>query len=142
MTDQIDKIRAEIARKAKIAKEQAETGRQTIMTMMHQLNIPIIKVHFAGAGDSGSIDEIVILDSLDMSYWDGKPVKETSQELYEHIDVYCDNYLAGCDVDWYNNDGGQGTITFDCSTVPHRFEAIVEYNVMHSEVGHHTDEVM
>jgi hypothetical protein len=137
-----EEIRNHLERKRQITQEQKENGRQTILEMMLKHNIGIIKVGFSGSGDSGCVDDISVVNESSQDAWNGKPLKDINRELYEHVDTYVDNYLNTCGVDWYNNEGGQGVILFDTSVVPHIFEATVEYNFMHSEVGHYTEEVL
>ena len=139
-----EQIRVSMEAEQERKKKLAESSRLVIMNAMHKAGVKAILVSFSGSGDDGSIGDIVKIDELSQNIWEGEALDKNEEEenLKELVEDYCYAYLEGTGVDWYNNDGGQGTFLFDCITVPHVFECTVEYNIMHTEVGHYTEEVM
>jgi hypothetical protein len=68
-----------------------------------------IEVEYAGSGDSGSIDGINYYKGEDsFSYSD----LDISHDMDDKLQNLCYPMLDNIE-DWYNNDGGYGTITID-----------------------------
>ena len=122
--------------------QKAEEARPKILEMMLQKNVQIIKVYFEGSGDDGCIQNIAVVDSPEDNIWNGNPIRDEYPELYKMIEDYSYTYLNSTGVDWVNDDGGQGHIIFDVKNIPPIFECVVQYNVMSTEIGHETKEVM
>ncbi|MCI4680801.1 hypothetical protein K9U39_19775 [Rhodoblastus acidophilus] len=57
---------------------------------------------FSGCGDSGQLNDIGTNPEL--------PLDPT---LYSDLSNFGDDYLEATDVNWYDGDGGGGTLTFD-----------------------------
>lgn len=106
--------------------------------MIKNNHISHINVRFTGGGDSGDIDEILIFDKQkkildpkklgklemkkDKSIFDPKleiwKVKQTYSlvTVDEIFDGLVNEILNTVDCDWYNNEGGGGSISIDFNT--------------------------
>lgn len=112
-------IFAQMEREQEEAAEKASTERSKLAIEMQAAGVNHVKISFAGGGDSGSIDEV------DITMADGftKP-----QDLEERLRDFAYGWLEGTGIDWYNNDGGQGEMEFDLTSVPPAFSANVDVN--------------
>lgn len=117
------------------AEGKALTARQQIAVKALELGIEKITIRFAGSGDSGSIEEIDMVK-------DGQTTMLDPEDFSKEVEDFAYDYLAGTGVDWYNNDGGQGTIEFDFTAVPMIFMADVEINISQVETAHYTEELL
>jgi hypothetical protein len=123
------KILMEFQSKREDKKLRINKAKTALLEMYLMLGYSMVEIRFAGSCDSGSVDQI---DAMDRT---GNPV-EIPDELYKATEDFAYNYLAATSIDWYNDDGGQGEITFDMSTVPAKFWATVEVNHITSTVEH------
>lgn len=78
------------------------------MNYLDDLGIEKIIVNYSGSGDSGQIDEILFEDI------EGNDNTEVNDDIREQIESLSYRLLDGVE-DWYNNEGGFGTIVI---TVP------------------------
>lgn len=75
-----------------------------------------ILVHYAGFGDSGAIDRVSLskieFDSDDFTYWNHESVCRGIEDakLESLIEEFVTDKLLENIEDWYNNEGGQGTV--------------------------------
>jgi predicted class III extradiol MEMO1 family dioxygenase len=75
-----------------------------------------ILVHYEGSGDSGAIDSVALskeeFDSDDFSYYSQEYVCESIKDssLQSLIEEFVTDKLLENIEDWYNNEGGQGTV--------------------------------
>jgi len=101
------------AKEAKIrAEASAKASLKSILLEFKRLEIVSCKVPFDGCGDSGAVEENCIL----MLGSEGRNVAaETPQELRDAVVTFAYDYLESSEVDWYNNDGGYGTLEIDTS---------------------------
>jgi hypothetical protein len=94
------------------------------------LGVTGIKVHYAGSGDSGAIENVVytaeklsnITDEAfdeiyDLDVWgnDRNDLNDLSTGLCSEVDSFVIDKLLNDIEDWWNNDGGEGTV---CIIVP------------------------
>jgi hypothetical protein len=89
-----------------------EINNRILFLKLEEIGISRIEIPFDGAGDSGSIEtmEIRLLDSL------GNIVVEpdTDDNFIELLVDFAYEYLEKFyDYDWYNNEGGYGTININ-----------------------------
>lgn len=140
--NQMDLILAELETERETAAAAANTGRSELVEKMLKANVTSVDITFSGSGDSGCIEEIAVRyagEKPDDLY---KRVDTPEQEaLRKEIEDWADTYLEGTGVDWYNNDGGQGEIEFDLTSVPLKFSAYVDQNTTTSSREFSTDEV-
>jgi len=112
--------------------EKAIVTNKEIDSLFAQLrlhNVAKIVITFEGAGDSGSIDSVSLMDASDKhvttpittilwtseNYHDaGKPKDTTLQAALEDLGY---QMLDKTGVDWYNNDGGYGEIVINISNI-------------------------
>lgn len=125
-------IFAEIQRTQSDAMKQADRSRPELVKTIVAAGIDQVDVEFYGSGDSGMIEEVTLKK-------EGKDVEDSN--LRAIIEDWCYTYLTGTNVDWYNNDGGQGEITFDFRTVPYVFKANVDVNFTDSSTAFSAEEV-
>lgn len=126
MTD----IMAEMEAKRLSKRTEADGERAKFRQEFLDKNIDKCIVNFSGSGDSGSIDDITFEPEM------------KDEDLRSRIEAWSYKYLEGTGVDWYNNEGGQGTIEFEPGHIPMKFSATVEVNVVSTEVGFTTVETL
>ena len=148
---QVDLILEE--QKAQRIEEQqaSKNSRDVLIRLFMSQNISKVRVEFSGCGDSGSIEEIDITwaDGIDRNEEANKATSSVDEKagwgdflgLKATIREWSDEYLGTCNVDWYNNDGGQGHIEFDMTNVPFKFECSIDQNISTSENAYYTEEV-
>ena len=95
---------------------------QKLFAQLKLLNVKEFKINFEGSGDDGQIDEIefynsnnetfnIPIDTISWVYTDyGQEPKETKVTLHKAIEDLGYEMLDEAGHDWYNNDGGYGTI--------------------------------
>jgi hypothetical protein len=71
---------------------------------LEQLGVDHIDIDYSGGGDSGAIDEVKFYDKDKDEIKLDPNMEQIANDFGYHI---LNNYY---DVDWYNNDGGYGTI--------------------------------
>lgn len=124
--------------------KKAKSERTGLALRISQAGWHIVEVEFSGSGDSGQIDYISVTkeDGESFTFFDGnKDLSEDESNLLEDISDWTYDYLSGTGVDWYNNDGGQGTVEFDVSTVPFSFFCSIDQNETTSETVYTAEEV-
>ena len=81
-------------------------------------NISKIVFEYEGSGDDGAIDDVCYFDSLDktivLSNFDDDIVNEIN-DIQEILEEKVDDILENVS-DWYNNEGGHGTVTIYTDT--------------------------
>lgn len=113
--------------------------KQLLLTLLKVLGGHKAVVRFSGSGDSGSIDEICLMDrnghniNLEKSTlpwpqsssefnqttqkWE-RHTKEVDMEVADILQDITEQALEAQGLDWYNNEGGQGQFEIDLSTDP------------------------
>ncbi len=101
-----------------------------LLLKLADLGVTGIKVHYAGSGDSGAIENIVYtteeldkdeidafneIDTLDIWGNERNDLNDLSTELCSQVDSFVIDKLLNDIEDWWNNDGGEGTV---CIIVP------------------------
>lgn len=110
-----------------------------------------VNVVFSGSGDSGVIDEIIFRDKkgdeitlneripiikIQRLYDKGQFITEEIEAIEPIKDVISDivyRWLESTNVDWYNNDGGQGEFNLFCKSK--HVKGYVDYNILESTTG-------
>ena len=121
---------------------------RVLLFKLKDLGIAYIQAYYEGSGDSGAIDDILYVDN-----------KKAIEENLDFDELSTDNYISGreCGIDfeidknldnniedliygllenvedWYNNDGGFGTVTINISTG----EYFINNNVRYTETHFH-----
>lgn len=91
-----------------------------------------IKIHYSGGGDSGGIDDVLLVPTGCVIITDGTVEDESSysectppdDELKEIIENKAYENILNTAEDWWNNDGGGGTLyisTLDGSYHGHHY---------------------
>lgn len=96
---------------------------QEAVLFLKDRGITSIHVEYEGSGDSGSIDGI--------SYYKGEDEHnindlDISDEMHEKLINLCYPMLDNIE-DWYNNDGGYGTVTIDLDTLHYDIANNIRY---------------
>jgi hypothetical protein len=100
-----------------------------LLLKLADLGVTGIKVHYAGSGDSGAIenivytteeldeDEVDAFNELDtLNSWSNEDNLSTlNSDLNSLIEDFVNEKLINDIEDWWNNDGGEGTV---CIIVP------------------------
>jgi hypothetical protein len=124
-----------------------------LLTQLRTLGIKTVEVVFSGGGDSGDIDEVNVdsnntyinltahqLDwpeescrhDPDTNAWITE-VKVVTIPLDEVLKRVTNDALAASGLDWYNNDGGQGSLTIDFNKSPPEISLNVGINYTTTE---------
>ena len=96
-----------------------------LMLRLRDLGIVSIYAEFSGGGDDGAIDNINyhLADDTISNDFAG-----ANEELNSDVDDYCYTLIQGGKIeDWYNNDGGYGTLSINTKTGEYEIEVNIEY---------------
>tara|TARA_R110002012_G_scaffold7615_4_gene35459 strand:+ start:2906 stop:3337 length:432 start_codon:yes stop_codon:yes gene_type:complete len=93
--NEIDKQKAAIAKLSKLAPEYIKNG------------YTVIHIHYSGCGDSGEVNEVYASTNSDDNKIHSFNYKDNE---YEEMSEIAYDILT---YDWYNNEGGGGSITID-----------------------------
>lgn len=74
--------------------------------VLKDMGVVTVEADYSGSGDSGSIDTINYNDK------DGCNISDIPNTIFENIEEAFYEQLNETE-DWYNNEGGYGTIVFD-----------------------------
>jgi hypothetical protein len=128
--------------------------RAVFLTTLRSLGVSTLTVNFSGGGDSGNIDSVAAYNagqtaaipltaqipwSSDEKFFDMEAqdwVKRTTNKLMPIEEIAKELTLEALEaqgLDWYNNDGGQGTLEIDFSTSPPTIQLDVGINYMTTE---------
>lgn len=124
MPKSMTEILAEMAQKQAAKAAAAPDERRKLMESMLKQGINYIHIDFAGSGDSGSIETIMV----GRTGTDDKEEVQFNSDLHTEISDWAYSYLESTNIDWYNNDGGQGEIEIDMSQPPFMFSCSIDVN--------------
>jgi hypothetical protein len=100
---------------------------QEVVLLLKDRGIVKLEVKYDGSGDSGSIEDCLYYDAEDNEYYRSQ-IDITDNQ---HDDIINLVYPMLDDIeDWYNNDGGYGTVTINLND----FTYSIENNVRYMEV--------
>ncbi len=117
--------------------------KETLLTQLNLLGAKRVGVEFRGSGDDGQVDSVYYIDKhdetqeipTDMIAWTTATYghqtaeqKETS--LVKVLEDLCYRALDQTDVDWCNNEGGQGQLIIDFRESPPSINLTVGQNTM------------
>lgn len=130
----------------------SEEHRTQLLATLRMLGAASALVEFSGSGDSGSIQDVVLHDSngnaIDISqqmllwpvetqHMQGntwvKSVNKQLLPLEKILERITYEALEDCQLDWYNNDGGQGVFEINLTTSPPEIRLDVGINTMSTE---------
>ena len=90
---------------------------QTLIQLA-DLGVTGIRINYEGGGDSGCIEDIYYTDKEGISIgevqslpWDSKNLKDLNNELANNIENFATDKILDDIEDWWNNDGGNGTMS-------------------------------
>lgn len=128
----------------------SEAHRDELLMRLKLLGIAVITVDFSGSGDSGNINDVlaqtadgveVKLDDQPLMSWmeetsTHNPVTRQWDKSYHPANLSLESILTKMaeqaleetNLDWYNNDGGQGEFTIDFRESPPKIELQVGIN--------------
>jgi hypothetical protein len=98
--------------------EQRELERnKSFMDLLGVNGYHTIEVNYSGSGDSGDIDSIYLLKYKEVFSYNSETGKENIEDRIKEITADCEQWvrdkaneiLSGIE-DWWNNDGGYGTM--------------------------------
>ena len=90
----------------------------------------LVILYFSGCGDSGQLNDIG-------AYPSEIPLDPA---LYTDLARFGDDYLEATDVNWYDGDGGGGTLTFDLANKA--FSSDVYWNEIVANTGFAENELL
>lgn len=103
---------------------------------LKNMGIKEVSIDFSGGGDSGDIDSIEFYDKT------GYSVQGLTDDKSQFTDLAWD-IINGIAEDWYNNDGGHGTVTIDVETATYNINLQIRYTeyTSHGYEGEITEHV-
>lgn len=128
--------------------------RTELLGRLRTLGIQLVTVSFAGSGDSGSVEDVTCTDAQGKSVSLGnekmpwpthsshfdkdknawvQEVKDESKALGDILEQVTYDALEEQGIDWYNNEGGQGSLEIDFSYSPPDIQVNCEVNVVSTE---------
>jgi len=96
-----------------------ENNIESILIGLVNAGIKKVRVYYEGGGDSGCIDSIKITTDPDITFEDledwnvGTNLEDYNTGLHTLVYDFCSEQLLDDIEDWWNNDGGWGTIHID-----------------------------
>jgi hypothetical protein len=99
------------------------------MLSIYEQGIEMVEVDFSGSGDSGDIDEWRYLDADN----DEIDIDDKSEAIIKMIGEEIINHNYG--YDWYNNDGGRGTLYMNLKKRTWKIEGVQYVEEPNSEEG-------
>ncbi len=97
----------------------AENNIESILIGLVNAGIKKVRVYYEGSGDSGYIDQIKCTTDSNITFddlenWDfGDDLQVLNSSLHTLVYDFCSDQLLNDIEDWWNNDGGWGTIHID-----------------------------
>ncbi len=120
--------------------------KQKLLTQLNLLGAKQVFVEFRGGGDEGQIESVYYQDRQDnhleipkdMISWTqiaygNKTLEPKDMTLVDVLEDLCYRALDGTGLDWYNNEGGQGSLVIDFTESPPRTSLNVGINHMSTE---------
>ena len=131
-----------------------------VVQLLGNQGITKVTIRYSGSGDSGDIEEFnyfvgekevkledLVADPLKIADKVGKKAsdnlkgKKTKPITHHEFDLPPQDIIESAlnqstdliDGDWYNNEGGQGTITINCKTGKVEIDAEFNYNEVRTE---------
>ena len=118
---------------------------QRLLPVLRQHNVQQVQVRFAGGGDSGQIESIglfpegaenapVLCELRERQYVNGRWIAQGGiQEVIvtEAIEAITDDYLEHTNVNWWDNDGGDGYL--EINVAAGTVELVVRTNMVNTE---------
>ena len=120
--------------------------KQKLLTQLNLLGAKQVYVEFRGGGDEGQIESVYYQDRQDnhleipkdMISWTqiaygNKTLEPKEMTLVDVLEDLCYRALDGTGLDWYNNEGGQGSLVIDFTESPPKTSLNVGINHMSTE---------
>ena len=129
--------------------------RDLVLTQLRTLGVSQVEVSFSGGGDSGSIDKADCVDAngkrielpttkfdwpRERTSYTGDAANPWKRETYtdkltleQILEALTNDALEEQNLDWYNNDGGQGSLTIDFTQSPPDIQLEVGINITSTE---------
>lgn len=95
--------------------------------------VEFIKIEYAGAGDSGSIENTLMYNkSITKIMWEDNNLGHLEDEHFNYtlsneLESYIYNSILNNIEDWWNNDGGYGTILIRLKDLKYKINNNVYY---------------
>lgn len=117
---------------------QSKEQKDLFLTLLKVMGGRKAQVEFNGSGDSGSIEWVGLLDqegnTIDLTNatfdwhersgqfeagkWYVRYTPKPNMPVSDILQAICEDALDDAGHDWYNNDGGYGSLTIDLTTTP------------------------
>lgn len=92
---------------------------KAFLISLQMKGVGFIVIDFDGAGDSGELSNIDFQDENRRVYYSDEIVDEDYQKVEDVFYSLFDNILG----DWYNNDGGYGSVSIELSEASYSIDA-------------------
>jgi hypothetical protein len=90
---------------------------QTLIQLA-DLGVTGIRINYEGGGDSGCIEDMMYTEEKDVSIedvqnlpWDSNDLRKLNNELANNIENFTTDTILDTIEDWWNNEGGSGTLS-------------------------------
>ena len=120
--------------------------KQKLLTQLNLLGAKEVFVEFRGGGDDGEIESVYYKDRhdehleipKDMISWTqmvygNKPLETKEMSLVDVLEDLCYRALDDVNMDWCNNEGGQGHLHIDFTQSPPITHLAIGINTMSTE---------
>ena len=115
-----------------------------LLLQLADLGVTGIKIIYSGGGDSGAIDEIIYttekvtnfedLEILDPYSANVLNLRDLSTSLYSDIEDFATSKLLDEIEDWWNNDGGYGTVLIAIPSSNYKINNTIYFTETHEYI--------
>lgn len=100
-----------------------------------------VSIGFEGSGDSGDLREVCIFEDsdsfdLDTEYTWEADEKDYGDDFLEPLKDLANKILSDSNYDWYNNDGGYGSVNIDLKTG----QIKAHFQIRYTETNYYCDD--
>jgi hypothetical protein len=119
---------------------EKEKVREVLTTLKNDGYVGIT-IGFEGSGDSGDLQSICIFDSteafdMDVEYpWESDD-KDYGDDFLDPLRDLANKVLSQSNYDWYNNDGGYGSVNIDLKTG----QIKAHFQIRYTETNYYCDD--
>ena len=121
-----------------------------LLLKLADLGVTGIKIFYSGSGDSGDIDDVVYTRTKEASFDDINTLssygenslylKELDYDLKDEISDFADQKILNDIEDWWNNDGGYGTMLIKIPSGKYEINNIIY--ITDTEDFHHVGDLI
>lgn len=128
-------------------KESLKPYAKALIEQLKSMGATNATLEFDGSGDSGSIYSVTVEGAPDIArtvkwlrfeseYSDGKWIKKQSEvtlNIQDALEALCYDMLESTNIDWYNNDGGYGSLVINFDPLSIELEVNTRYTEVNTD---------